>query len=56
MCEIGPHAHSLESALRREGLVVRKFDPAGPLAHYLRITVRSPDAHDRLINALERSL
>lgn len=56
MCEVGPTAHAVESALRREGLVVRKFDPQGPLAHYLRITVRSPDAHDRLIAALERSL
>jgi histidinol-phosphate aminotransferase len=56
MCEVGPAAHAIESALRREGLVVRKFDAAGPLAHYLRITVRSPDAHDRLITALERSL
>ncbi len=56
MCEIGPNAHAVEAALRREGLVVRKFDPSGPLAHYLRITVRSPDAHDRLIAALERSL
>jgi len=56
MCEIGPTAHAVESALRRDGLVVRRFDADGPLAHYLRITVRSPDAHNRLIEALERSL
>jgi histidinol-phosphate aminotransferase len=55
-CEVGPSAHALEAALRREGLVVRKFPADGPLAHYLRITVRSPDAHNRLIDALERSL
>jgi histidinol-phosphate aminotransferase len=56
MCEVGPTAHAVEAALRREGLVVRKFAADGPLAHYLRITVRSPDAHNRLIDALERSL
>jgi histidinol-phosphate aminotransferase len=55
-CEIGPNAHTIEAALRRNGLVVRKFDAAGPLANYLRITVRTPDAHDRLIATLERSL
>ena len=56
MCEVGPRAHSLAAALQREGLVVRTFAMDGPLAEYLRITVRSPDAHNRLIDALERSL
>ncbi len=55
-CEIGPNAHAITGALRRVGLVVRVFPPDGPLASYLRFTVRSPDAHDRLIDALERSL
>ena len=40
----------------KEGLVVRTFPDDGPLAFYLRFTVRSPQAHDRLLSALRRRL
>jgi histidinol-phosphate aminotransferase len=56
LCEVGPAAHRLQAKLMEEGLVVRKFPADGPLAEYLRFTIRSPHAHDRLIDALERSL
>ena len=56
LCEVGPRAHALQQTLIDEGLVVRKFAADGPLAEYLRFTVRSPAAHDRLIDALRRSL
>jgi histidinol-phosphate aminotransferase len=56
LCEVGPHASDVQAALMAEGLVVRRFPADGPLADYLRFTVRTPHAHDRLIDALERSL
>jgi histidinol-phosphate/aromatic aminotransferase/cobyric acid decarboxylase-like protein len=56
LCEVGPHAHLVEDKLLAEGLVVRKFATTGPLADYLRFTIRTDRAHDRLIDALERSL
>jgi histidinol-phosphate aminotransferase len=56
LCEVGPTAHALQQTLMAEGLVVRKFAADGPLADYLRFTVRSPSAHDRLIDAMKRSL
>ena len=56
LCEVGATAHALQQTLMADGLVVRKFAADGPLADYLRFTVRSPSAHDRLIDALKRSL
>jgi histidinol-phosphate aminotransferase len=56
LCEVGPEAHDVAANLMNEGLVVRKFPATGPLAEYLRFTVRSPEAHTRLISALERYL
>jgi histidinol-phosphate/aromatic aminotransferase/cobyric acid decarboxylase-like protein len=37
-----------------QGLVVRKFASPGPLANYLRFTVRSAPAQQRLLDSLER--
>ena len=56
LCEVGPEALRIQAKLMADGLVVRKFPADGPLADYLRFTIRSPHAHDRLIDALERSL
>ena len=56
LCEVGPRARPLADALMKEGLVVRTFPDDGPLAFYLRFTVRSPQAHDRLLSALRRRL
>ncbi len=56
MCQVGEDARALGERLLGEGLVVR-MDPAdGPLAGYLRFTVRAPDENDRLIAAIERNL
>lgn len=43
-------------ALLREGLVVRTFPSASPLADYIRVTVRRPEENARLLRALARSL
>lgn len=56
LCEVGPQARSLADELMKEGLVTRTFPVDGPLASYLRFTVRSPLAHDRLLSALRRRL
>lgn len=56
LCEVGGSAHAVADRLMGEGLVVRKFPAGGPLEHYLRFTVRSAAAHDRLVTALERYL
>ena len=56
LCEVGPQARSLADELMKEGLVTRTFPEDGPLASYLRFTVRSPLAHDRLLSALQRRL
>lgn len=52
LCEIGPNAHSVAENLMAGGLVVRTFSDDGPLAEYLRFTVRAPHENDRLIDAL----
>ena len=54
LCEVGEEAHSLAARLMGDGLVVRKFPSPGPLANYLRFTVRSSAAQQRLIHHLER--
>ncbi len=56
LCEVGPSAQALSRSLMAEGLVVRSFAGDSPLADYLRITVRSPEADDRLVAAIERRL
>jgi histidinol-phosphate aminotransferase len=55
LCRIGPRAAELSEALMSEGLVVRTYGE-GPLAEYLRFTVRSPEEDDRLVDALRRHL
>ena len=54
LCEVGARAATLHKALLNEGLVVRDFPRPGLLDDYLRFTVRTPDAHRRLIDAIER--
>lgn len=56
LCEVGPHAHDLAAKLMNDGLVVRKFPAGGALAEYLRFTVRTRNAHQRLTTTLERYL
>ena len=56
LCEVGRQARTLADGLMKEGLVTRTFPADGPLASYLRFTVRSPRAHDRLLSALQRRL
>ncbi len=56
LCEVGANAAVLHAALMTEGLVARKYPESGPLAEYLRFTVRMPDAHRRLVDAIERNL
>ncbi len=56
LCEIGEQATWLAGDLMTEGLVVRSFPPDGPLASFLRFTVRSAPENDRLIDALARRL
>ncbi len=56
LCEVGPAAASLHAALLSEGLVARNYPNTGPLAEYLRFTVRQPEAHRRLIDSLERNM
>lgn len=55
LCEVGPQAAALHAALMAEGLVVRKYPAPGPLADYLRFTVRTPTAQRRLVAAIERN-
>jgi histidinol-phosphate aminotransferase len=45
-----------QTLIRRHGLAVRTFPPDHYLADHLRITVRTPADHDRLIQALEDTL
>ncbi len=56
LCEVGPHAHDIARHLMEAGLVARKFPVDGPLRDYLRFTVRTQQAHNRLITELERCL
>ena len=56
LCEVGPRARTIADELMGEGLVTRTFPVDSPLASYLRFTVRTPRAHDRLLSALRRRL
>ena len=56
LCEVGPEARRIGEALMGKGLVVRMYPEDGPLADYLRFTVRSPEDDERLLIALEEEL
>ena len=56
LCEVGPGAHDVARQLMDVGLVARKFPADGALCDYLRFTVRTTRAHERLIAELERCL
>ena len=43
---------SAAPTLLQRGLVVRTFPTTSPLAQYIRVTVRRPEEHDRLVAAL----
>ncbi len=52
---VGTDAAALaESLMWEEGLVVRSFRPGSRLEDHLRVTVRTPGDHERLLSALER--
>jgi histidinol-phosphate aminotransferase len=53
LCDLGTPARSEAAALAlmRRGLVPRTFGHGHPLAHCIRVTVRTPDDDDRLIAA-----
>ena len=51
LCDVGPHAAALSNELMNRGLVVRTF-PYEPLTTYIRVTVRTPHQHDRLIEEI----
>jgi threonine-phosphate decarboxylase len=48
-------AHALAQRLLRQGLVVRTFAEGSPLSDYLRLTVRTPQDHRRLLEAIRRA-
>jgi histidinol-phosphate aminotransferase len=56
LCEVGPAVREVAAALMKEGLVARTFSSDSPLGSFLRFTVRTPGAHDRLLTVLQRSL
>jgi histidinol-phosphate aminotransferase len=56
LCEVGSRAREVAASLMTEGLVARTFPSESPLGSYLRFTVRTRGAHDRLLSALQRSL
>lgn len=56
LCEVGAAAPAVARQLIDVGLVPRQFPTDGPLGEYLRFTVRTEEAHERLASALERTL
>jgi histidinol-phosphate aminotransferase len=52
LCEVGERSHGLTQALLRQGLIVRNYPLSGPLGRFIRITVRSSEDNNRLLNAL----
>ena len=52
-CGSAERAEAVADALLRRGLVPRTFGAGHPLVDHLRLTVRSPEQDDRLIEALE---
>ncbi len=53
-CGSPTRAQAVAEALLRRGLVPRTFGAGHPLVDHLRLTVRSPEQDDRLIEALTR--
>lgn len=53
LCEVGPAARKIGEELMGIGLVVRMYPEDGPLAEYLRFTVRASQDNTRLLAALE---
>jgi histidinol-phosphate/aromatic aminotransferase/cobyric acid decarboxylase-like protein len=52
---VGPGAAEVaESLMWEQGLVVRSFHPGSRLEDHLRVTVRTPADHERLLAALGR--
>ncbi len=56
LTRVGPQARPLMQRLIGRGLVVRAFPSEGPLAEYLRFTVRTPRDHARLVSAIQEEL
>ncbi|NIS30626.1 MAG: hypothetical protein GWO04_12035 [Actinobacteria bacterium] len=56
LAEVGEAAAEVHAALLAEGMVVRDYPDPSPLAGYLRFTVRSDSANERLISALRSHL
>lgn len=55
--EVGSHATALREALMWEdGLVIRGFNAESPLGNHLRVSVRTPEENQRLLDAIERRL
>jgi histidinol dehydrogenase len=48
-------ARALAQRLLRQGLVARTFAEGSPLSDYLRLTVRTPQGHRRLLEAIRRA-
>jgi histidinol-phosphate aminotransferase len=48
-------ARALAQRLLRQGLVARTFAEGSPLRDYLRLTVRTPQGHRRLLEAIRRA-
>lgn len=55
LCRVGPEAHNISDELMSRGIVVRTF-AYDALRDHLRFTVRTPQQHDRLIEALRSIL
>ena len=53
LSDVGPEATTISNALMQKGLVVRTF-PYDPLKSHIRVTVRTPTDHDRLVNEIRR--
>ena len=53
LAHVGPGAEDISAALMDRGLVVRTFTNE-PLATYIRVTVRRPEEHDRLVAEIRR--
>ncbi len=56
LARIGDHeaAEHAADALLRAGIVPRTFGPANPLRGHLRLTVRSRDENERLIEVVQQ--
>ena len=55
LCEVGPEVTQIHGSLLGEGLIVRAYPASSQLANSLRFTVRTPEAHERLLDAIRRT-